>query len=76
MLIPKNAYMFSVILDYSGNKPILQARLMKVIELQETLPEGIARLKALGQHIANKANKIPPRAKETMERDLNNLRYI
>lgn len=60
--------------DYSGNKPTLQARLFKVNEIQEGLPEGAARLLTLEQHIANKANKLPSRARETMERDLNNLR--
>jgi hypothetical protein len=53
---------------------MLQSRLSKVIELRESLVDGTAQLRTLDDHIANKTHKIPPRAKETMERDLVNLK--
>jgi nesprin-1 len=60
--------------DYSGNKPALQARLAKINEIQDSLGEGTATLKSLADHVANKSEKLPPRAKEAMERDLSNLK--
>ena len=60
--------------DYSGNKPALHSRLMKVVEIQDSLPEGQAKLKSLSDHVANKTEKLPLRAKEAMERDLANLK--
>jgi hypothetical protein len=60
--------------DYSGNKPALQSRLIKVVEIQDSLPEGQAKLKSLSDHVTNKVDKLPLRAKEAMERDLGNLR--
>jgi hypothetical protein len=47
---------------------------MKVVELQDSLPEGQAKLRSLSDHVANKTDKLPPRAKEAMERDLANLK--
>ena len=67
-------FLFCAFADYSGNKPALQARLVKVIEIQDSLPEGQAKLKSLSEHVANKTDKLPPRAKEAMERDLANLK--
>ncbi|XP_068085330.1 muscle-specific protein 300 kDa [Anabrus simplex] len=62
--------------DYSGNKPALQSRLAKVQEIQENLnAEGLVKLKALTDHVNNKTGKLPPRAKEAMERDLANLKF-
>ena len=54
---------------------MLQSRLCKVVELRECTVDGIAQLKSMEDHIATKTHKIPPRAKETMERDLVNLKY-
>jgi hypothetical protein len=47
---------------------------MKVVELQDSLPEGQAKLKSLSDHVANKTDRLPLRAKEAMERDLANLK--
>lgn len=59
--------------DYSGNKAALQARLQKINEIQDALPEGVAKLKALEEHIEQHASNIPARSKEAMNRDLANL---
>ncbi|XP_063222936.1 muscle-specific protein 300 kDa isoform X4 [Bacillus rossius redtenbacheri] len=61
--------------DYSGNKPALQARLSKVLEIHDSVDEGTARLDSLGSHVANKMDRLPARAREAMERDLANLRF-
>jgi hypothetical protein len=47
---------------------------MKVVELKDSLPEGQAKLKFLSDHVGNKTDKLPLRAKEAMERDLANLK--
>jgi hypothetical protein len=67
-------FMMCCVADYSGNKPALQSRLIKVVEIQDSLPEGQAKLKSLSDHVANKVDKLPLRAKEAMERDLGNLK--
>jgi len=59
--------------DYSGNKAALQARLQKINEIQDALPEGVAKLKSLEDHIEQQASNIPARSKEAMARDLANL---
>ena len=59
--------------EYSGNKPALQARLSKVIEIQDLLPEGLQKLQLLSDHIDNNAKILPARSKEAMTRDLSNL---
>uniref|UniRef100_A0A1B0C1F9 KASH domain-containing protein n=1 Tax=Glossina palpalis gambiensis TaxID=67801 RepID=A0A1B0C1F9_9MUSC len=59
--------------DYSGNKPALQARLNKVIEIQNSMPESMHKLQALSDHIDQHAKLLPARSKETMARDLSNL---
>lgn len=61
--------------DYSGNKAALQSRLNKVIELQDSLSEGHLKLQALNEHVTNKTGKLPARAKESMERDVANLKF-
>lgn len=61
--------------DYSGNKAALQARLVKVTELQDSLSEGNLTLQALTDHVNNKTGKLPARAKEAMERDVANLKF-
>ena len=60
--------------DYSGNKTALQARLKKVIEIQDSLGEGDVKLNALEQHVTKSLAAVSPRSQESMERDLNNLR--
>lgn len=59
--------------DYSGSKPALQARLTKVTEIQEALPEGNQNLQNLAKHIEQKTDIVPARCKEAMTRDLTNL---
>lgn len=60
--------------DYTGNKAALQARLAKVVEIQDSQSEGEIKLNALGEHVAQSARILPPRSQESMERDLANLR--
>lgn len=60
--------------DYSGNKVTIETRLNKVLEIEDSLPEGAVRLQQLEQHLANKTGKIPVRAREVMDRELNNLK--
>lgn len=59
--------------DYTGNKTALQARLAKVIEIQDSQSEGEIKLNVLGEHVAQSARILPPRSQEIMERDLANL---
>lgn len=59
--------------DYSGNKPALQARLNKVTEILDSLPEGLQKLQTLSDHIDANAKVLPARSKEAMTRDLSNL---
>lgn len=61
--------------DYSGNKATLQSRLAKVIELQDQSAEGNLKLQSLVDHVNNKTGKLPGRAKESMEREVNNLKF-
>jgi hypothetical protein len=69
-----SVFVVCCVTDYSGNKPALQSRLIKVVEIQDSLPEGQAKLKSLSDHVTNKVEKLPLRAKEAMERDLGNLK--
>ncbi|XP_018395829.1 PREDICTED: nesprin-1 isoform X2 [Cyphomyrmex costatus] len=61
--------------DYTGNKTALQARLAKVIEIQDGQSEGEIKLTVLEEHVAQSAHTLPPRSQESMERDLANLRF-
>ncbi|XP_046474495.1 muscle-specific protein 300 kDa isoform X6 [Neodiprion pinetum] len=61
--------------DYTGNKAVLQARLAKVIEIQDSQGEGELKLRVLSDHVAQSAGSLPPRSQESMERDLTNLRF-
>ncbi|XP_020291842.1 nesprin-1 isoform X3 [Pseudomyrmex gracilis] len=61
--------------DYTGNKSALQARLAKVMEIQDSQSEGEIRLKVLEEHVAQSSRTLPPRSQETMERDLANLKF-
>lgn len=53
---------------------MLQSRLSKVQEIKDNLIEGTVQLKALEDHVFQNKNKIPQRAKETMDRDVTNLK--
>lgn len=51
----------------------MEARLSKVTELEEGIPEAEMKRNSLAKLIAQKGESIPIRAKEAMERDLTNL---
>ncbi|XP_032455805.1 nesprin-1 isoform X11 [Nasonia vitripennis] len=61
--------------DCTGNKVALQARLTKILEIQDNLGEGDVKLNALGEHVAKSSGMVSPRSQESMDRDLNNLRF-
>ncbi|KAK6636175.1 hypothetical protein RUM43_009828 [Polyplax serrata] len=61
--------------DLSGNKAALEEQLNKLKEITSKLPESEALLESLGKHVGEKNENLPARAKEAMERDLNNLKY-
>lgn len=61
--------------DNTGNKQVLQERLNKVTELQDNLPEAEIKLKELEDHVEKKTAVLPARARETMQRDANNLKF-
>ncbi|XP_029680499.1 nesprin-1 isoform X2 [Formica exsecta] len=61
--------------DYTGNKTTLQARLAKVIEIQDSQSEGEMKLNVLEEHVVQSAHILPSRSQESMERDLANLRF-
>ncbi|XP_008555407.1 muscle-specific protein 300 kDa isoform X6 [Microplitis demolitor] len=61
--------------DYTGNKAALQARLAKVIEIQDEQTEGELKLNVLEKHVKQNSSNLPPRAQESTERDLANLRF-
>jgi hypothetical protein len=60
--------------DYSGNKSALQSRMAKINDIESSLTEGTSNLKQLAEHIERNQTKLPPRAKEAMERDLSTLK--
>lgn len=60
--------------DYTGNKAALQAKLAKIMEIQDSQSEGEIKLNVLGEHVAQSARTLPPRSQEAMERDLANLK--
>lgn len=61
--------------DCSGNKAALQARLVKVHEIQDNLSEGDVKLNVLEKHVAQNSRMLSPRSQESMERDLTNLKF-
>ncbi|KAL7297367.1 hypothetical protein TKK_0009753 [Trichogramma kaykai] len=61
--------------DFTGNKAALQSKLTKVIEIQDHLVEGEVKLNALEEHLSKCLSVVSPRSQESMERDLNNLRF-
>ncbi|KAG7206621.1 hypothetical protein KM043_000301 [Ampulex compressa] len=61
--------------DYTGNKAALQARLARIVEIQDAQGEGELKLTVLSEHVARSGGTLPPRSRESMERDLANLRF-
>lgn len=61
--------------DCSGNKAALQSRLAKLVGIQDGLNEADLKLGVLDEHVVKNAKILSPRSRETMDRDLNNLRY-
>ncbi|XP_057659189.1 muscle-specific protein 300 kDa isoform X4 [Diorhabda carinulata] len=62
-------------LDYGGNKQVLEKRLSYIIELQDSLPENMAKLTDLETYIQQKAINLPARAQENMQRDVENMKF-
>lgn len=60
--------------DSTGNKAALQARLLKIIEIQDNLSEGEVKLNVLEKHVTQNVQTLSPRSQESMERDLTNLK--
>lgn len=60
--------------DYSGNKPIIEERLAKVNEIEDTLTEVGIKLKELENYIKNNISMLPARAQEAMQRDVASLK--
>lgn len=60
--------------DYSGNKPIIEQRLSKVSEIEDSLPESNIKLKELENYIKKNISMLPARAQEVMQRDVANLK--
>jgi hypothetical protein len=46
----------------------------KINDIESSLTEGTSNLKQLAEHIERNQTKLPPRAKEAMERDLSTLK--
>lgn len=65
----------STLSDNTGNKQALQERLNKVVELQDNLPEADIKLKELEDHVEKKTSVLPARAREAMQREVNNLKF-
>ncbi|ODN01313.1 Nesprin-1 [Orchesella cincta] len=61
--------------DYSGGKPALQSRLVRVEELEGTLGEGEGHLENLNTILSRLVEKVSGPAKETLERDATNLKF-
>lgn len=60
--------------DAMGNADVLQTRLEKVTELDESLSKGDDAFKVLENHISENADIISPRSQENMTRDIFNLK--
>lgn len=60
--------------DYSGNKPIVEERLAKVNEIEDSLTEVGIKLKELENYIKNNISMLPARAQEAMQRDVASLK--
>lgn len=60
--------------DYTGNKATLQARLLKVIEIQDGQTESGLKFNVLEEHVKQNAQNLPPRSQESMDRDTINLK--
>ncbi|KAK3865215.1 hypothetical protein Pcinc_029165 [Petrolisthes cinctipes] len=61
--------------DYSGNKSVLQTRLDRVCGLENAKCDGRNMIVQISSHAHQLMEKLPARAKETLERDINNLKY-
>ncbi len=66
--------------DYSGNRATVESRLDKVSRLHGgAMSEGRGAIEALGKHVAAAVSgedaRLPQRAREAMQRDLDNVRH-
>ncbi|XP_034936487.1 nesprin-1 isoform X11 [Chelonus insularis] len=62
-------------IDYTGNKTALQARLAKIIEIQDKQSDGELKLTVLEDYIKQNCQNLSPRTQESTERNLENLRF-
>lgn len=60
--------------DFTGNKAALQSKLVKIQELLDGIPTGNNKLKILSDLIENNSQKLSPRGKEGMSRELSLLK--
>ena len=65
-----------IFLDLSGNKAALEERLVKLKDISNKLHQSEAVLDLLSKNILEKGKGLPAKAKEVMERDINNLKYV
>merc|ERR1712106_671155 len=61
--------------DYSGNKSVLTSRLASICELEAAKTDGRNMILQITSHSHQLIDKLPTRAKENMEREINNLKY-
>lgn len=67
-------YVYTYFSDYSGNKTQLQQRLDRVTELEGSKCDGRNMIAQIGSHANQLMAKLPARAKETLERDINGMK--
>ncbi|KAF2357498.1 Spectrin repeat [Trinorchestia longiramus] len=61
--------------DYSGNKSVLEERMEGVNELERSKGDGRNLIAQISAHSHQLLEHLPSRAKETIERDINNMKY-
>lgn len=64
-----------IIIDYSGNKQILESRLNKVNAIQNTFDQNKATLSTMQCFVESSKDTIPQKAIDIMLRDHTNLQY-
>ncbi|KAG5889994.1 hypothetical protein JTB14_035906 [Gonioctena quinquepunctata] len=62
-------------IDYGGNKQIIEQRLDNIVAIQDSMPENTIKLRDLLNHVEHKISVLPARAQETMQRDVDSLKF-